>query len=78
MQATPLILGHPGYLTSREAAEVLGVSVAYMKRLVQLGKLQPYVIRGSEARLFRQEDIHNYKRLHPAVGQRRAITRQVA
>lgn len=55
-----------GYLTSAQAARLLGVRAHYVLRLVAMGKLSSKLIVGR--RLFSRADIEEYKLRHPRVG----------
>ena len=58
-----------GWLTTRQAAEELGVSPAYVYRLVHLQLLFPRRFAGR--RLYRVEDIRQYQATHPRLGRLR-------
>ena len=71
-----------GLIDAQQAREILGISVGYLERLVQLGKLKPIVfttrVRGRD-RFYRLTEVEQYKREHPRCGSKRtATTQQIA
>lgn len=63
-----------GYLTTRQAAERMGVSQLYVSRLVHLGRLNPIRIGDEQCRLrlFPVAEIERYIQGHPRLGRRRS------
>ncbi len=59
-----------GWVTSREAAQMLGVAQGYIRCLVGRGRLTPEHL--GQMLFFQESDIWEYKRTHPRVGSRRA------
>ena len=55
------------WVTSREAAEMMGCSLDYIHRLNALGVLVP-VKPHSRACMYRRRDIERYIRTHPRLG----------
>jgi excisionase family DNA binding protein len=75
--ATQLDLSDTGFVTTREAAEILGTSVTYVWQLTKKGWLKPYKIgTGSSMRLslYRKSDVEAYRDTHPRLGTRSALT----
>lgn len=71
--AEPIPISDSGWLTSKEAAELMGVSQMYIRtRLRQLGLLQPRKV--GHMLLWRREDIEEYLLRHPRVGKLRAAS----
>lgn len=63
-----------GHLTSSEAAQQMGVTSGYVRRLVAMGALpQPLRVQGSDTSWHRETDISEYVRSHPRVGAKRRI-----
>lgn len=54
------------WVTSREAAEMMGVSLQYMYRLKELGKLSPVNVGGRN--MYRRLEIERYIDSHPLLG----------
>lgn len=64
-------LAAAGLLTTQRAAELLGTSVAYLRKLVLRGYLTPQ--REMGRLLFRQEELERYQREHRRLGSVRRI-----
>lgn len=54
------------WITSAEAAEMMGCSVKYMPRLKYLGVLHP--VKVSNRLMFRKREIERYIESHPRLG----------
>lgn len=57
------------FYTSRQAAEILGVSVTHFHRLARAGGIESVVeVRGTAGKIFRKEDVDKLgsKLRHPA------------
>lgn len=70
MQATAArVLELDGYVSTREAADAMGVDTAYIHRLAAEGRLTISLkVRGTNSRFYREEDVTNYIQTHPRVG----------
>lgn len=61
------------WILGSEAAEILGVSPNYVRRLVNLHRLKPRKI--GTALLYRLSEVEDYKASHPRLGKRRGSTK---
>lgn len=69
--ATQLDLSESGFVTVKEAAEILGTSVAYVWQLTKRRFLRAYKLgRGKSMSLYRRSDIEAYRDTHPLLGTR--------
>lgn len=66
-----------GWLTTRQAADELRVTSAYVKHLAALGKLPYHQVEFRGARFFNREEVEIYKQAHPILGTRRKRRRGV-
>lgn len=69
MSELEIALRKAGWITSKEAAGVLGVETGYVAYLTWLCKLTPQVV--GRSRWYRRSDVDAYKRSHPRVGMAR-------
>ena len=70
----PAAIVFVGHLTSVEAAQQMGVTSGYIRRLVSMGALPtPLRVQGSDTSWHREADIEEYVRSHPRVGAKRRI-----
>lgn len=61
----------PGMLTCRQAANMMGVSVRYVKRLRMLGLLRTAMLIHDELILLEEADVRAYQQAHAHLGTRR-------
>lgn len=71
--ADPLELdfSESGLVTTEQAAEILGTSVTYVRRLRYLGKIVPFKLAGTNRNtmvFYRKTDIEAYRDRHPGLG----------
>ena len=58
-----------GWLSTAEAAELLGVRQSYIRYLTALGYMPRPAAGIGRAALYKESDIREYRRTHPRVGQ---------
>ena len=58
-----------GWLSTTEAAELLGVRQSYIRYLTALGYMPRPAAGIGRAALYKESDIREYRRTHPRVGQ---------
>ena len=59
-----------GWLSTAEAAKFLGVSQSYIRYLAARRYISRPAVGIGRAALYKESDIHEYKRTHPRVGQK--------
>jgi excisionase family DNA binding protein len=64
----PKLVEFPGWISTAQAAEILGCTPRYVNRLVQFGVLSAPAKLYGWLLMFKKEDIEAYRDSHPRLG----------